>query len=238
MDRRAWRAVVHVCVLNCFSHVRLFATPWTVACQPPQSIGFQRIRHDWSDWVCMLECIKALWIDRASFLPLLPGLASWGLNKLSDAAASALFFFYFIFLASAFLSPLLSLWMLLGMQTLPLPLHTESCLYPFHTLWGHFSSSCWDSYKGPTRHMPLLFHHPSWLGSESLQPPLSSPLGVARDHVICMPGRGTADHSLTQAVGSGQPRGLPVPPVLKTLSPELGPHLKVEPRGRGLSTPC
>ena len=25
-----------LCVLSCFCHVRLFATPWTVACQAPQ----------------------------------------------------------------------------------------------------------------------------------------------------------------------------------------------------------
>ena len=25
----------HACVLSCFSHVQLFATPWTVSCQPP-----------------------------------------------------------------------------------------------------------------------------------------------------------------------------------------------------------
>ena len=31
-----------VCVLSCFCHVRLFATPWTVACQAPLSMGFSR----------------------------------------------------------------------------------------------------------------------------------------------------------------------------------------------------
>ena len=30
------------CVLNCFSHVWLFATLWTVACQVPLSMGFYR----------------------------------------------------------------------------------------------------------------------------------------------------------------------------------------------------
>ena len=30
------------CMLSCFSHVRLFATPWTVACQAPLSMGFSR----------------------------------------------------------------------------------------------------------------------------------------------------------------------------------------------------
>ena len=29
-------------MLSCYSRVRLFATPWTVACQDPLSIGFSR----------------------------------------------------------------------------------------------------------------------------------------------------------------------------------------------------
>ena len=37
----------HVCVLSCFSHVRLFETPWTVACQAPLPIGFSK-QEDWS----------------------------------------------------------------------------------------------------------------------------------------------------------------------------------------------
>ena len=36
-----------VCVLSCFSHVRLFATLGTVACQAPLSIGFSRQEY-WS----------------------------------------------------------------------------------------------------------------------------------------------------------------------------------------------
>ena len=32
--------VMRVCVLSRFSHVRLFVTPWTVACQAPLSVGF------------------------------------------------------------------------------------------------------------------------------------------------------------------------------------------------------
>ena len=32
----------YACMLSCFSHVRLFATPWTVACQAPLSMGFSR----------------------------------------------------------------------------------------------------------------------------------------------------------------------------------------------------
>ena len=36
------------CVLSCFSHVQFFATPWTVACQAPLSIGFSRQEY-WSE---------------------------------------------------------------------------------------------------------------------------------------------------------------------------------------------
>ena len=36
-----------LCVLSCFSRVRLFATPWTKACQAPLFMGFSRQQH-WS----------------------------------------------------------------------------------------------------------------------------------------------------------------------------------------------
>ena len=48
------------CMLNHFSHVRLFATPWTVACQPPLSMWFSRQEY----WSGLL------------FPP--PGILSWG----------------------------------------------------------------------------------------------------------------------------------------------------------------
>ena len=35
------------CMLSCFSHVRLFVTPWTVAHQTPLSMGFSRAEY-WS----------------------------------------------------------------------------------------------------------------------------------------------------------------------------------------------
>ena len=38
---------VCVCVLSHFSHVRLFATPWTVACQVPGSMEFSKKEY-WS----------------------------------------------------------------------------------------------------------------------------------------------------------------------------------------------
>ena len=36
---------------NCFSHVCLFMTPWTVAFQAPLSMGFSRQEY-WSGWPC------------------------------------------------------------------------------------------------------------------------------------------------------------------------------------------
>ena len=42
---------MRVCMLSCFSHVRLFATPWTVALQAPLSMGFSR-QEDWSGLPC------------------------------------------------------------------------------------------------------------------------------------------------------------------------------------------
>ena len=41
---------VCVCVLSCFSCVRLFATLWTVACQAPLSMGFSRQRESSECW--------------------------------------------------------------------------------------------------------------------------------------------------------------------------------------------
>ena len=38
----------HECVLDCFTHVWLFTTPWTVACQSPLSMGFSRQYEYWS----------------------------------------------------------------------------------------------------------------------------------------------------------------------------------------------
>ena len=38
-------------MLTCFSHVRLFATLWTIALQAPLSVGFSRQEH-WSRLPC------------------------------------------------------------------------------------------------------------------------------------------------------------------------------------------
>ena len=42
---------VCACMLNCFSHVLLFATLWTVAHQAPLSMGFSRQEH-WNGLPC------------------------------------------------------------------------------------------------------------------------------------------------------------------------------------------
>ena len=39
------------CLLSCFSHVQLFVTLWSVACQAPLSMGFSRQEH-WSGLPC------------------------------------------------------------------------------------------------------------------------------------------------------------------------------------------
>ena len=45
---------VCVCVLNCFSSIWLFVTPWTIARQAPLSMGFSRQKY-WSGLGIFLE---------------------------------------------------------------------------------------------------------------------------------------------------------------------------------------
>ena len=40
-----------MCMLSHFSRVHLFATPWTVACQAPLSMGFSR-QEPWNGLPC------------------------------------------------------------------------------------------------------------------------------------------------------------------------------------------
>ena len=44
-------------VLSCFSHIPLFVTLWTAACQAPLSIGFSRKEY-WVGWHCLLQRLK------------------------------------------------------------------------------------------------------------------------------------------------------------------------------------
>ena len=46
-----------VCMLNCFSHVQLIATPWTIAHQASLSMGFSR-QENWSGLPFPLPGIK------------------------------------------------------------------------------------------------------------------------------------------------------------------------------------
>ena len=45
--------LVSACVLSHFSRVELFATPWTIAGQPPLSMGFSKQEY-WSELPCTL----------------------------------------------------------------------------------------------------------------------------------------------------------------------------------------
>ena len=54
MNTTRFSALTYVCVCVCaclLSHVRLFATPWTVAHQAPLSMGFSRQEY-WSGLPC------------------------------------------------------------------------------------------------------------------------------------------------------------------------------------------
>ena len=43
---------IGVCVLSCFSHIQLLATPWTAACQTSLSMEFSRQEY-WSGLPCL-----------------------------------------------------------------------------------------------------------------------------------------------------------------------------------------
>ena len=49
--QRMWPACARACVLSHFSHVQLFETLWTVACQAPLSMRFSRQEY-WSGLPC------------------------------------------------------------------------------------------------------------------------------------------------------------------------------------------
>ena len=52
LNAEKWlRREILCCVLSRFSHVQLCATPWTVACQAPLSVGFSRHEY-WSGLPC------------------------------------------------------------------------------------------------------------------------------------------------------------------------------------------
>jgi len=63
------------CVLSCFSHIQLFASLWTVACQVPLSTGFSRQEY-WSELpFSPLGDLPNPWIESRSLMFL--ALADW-----------------------------------------------------------------------------------------------------------------------------------------------------------------
>ena len=67
-------------VLSCLSHVRLFSTLWTVACQAPLSMGFSRQEY-WSELHVLLQGIFLI----HGLNPSLLGLLYWQVGSLPPA---------------------------------------------------------------------------------------------------------------------------------------------------------
>ena len=75
------KACVRAYMLSHFSHIQLFATPWTVAHQAPLSMGFSRPEY-WSGLPCLspgdlpnpgIESTSlCLWHQQVGFIPLAP----------------------------------------------------------------------------------------------------------------------------------------------------------------------
>ena len=86
------------CVLSRFSHVWLFAVPWTVACQVPLYAGFSRQEY-WSGLPCALQgifptqrsnqCLLCLLHWQMDSLPLAPAESS------STCIDSSIWFFIY-----------------------------------------------------------------------------------------------------------------------------------------------
>ena len=127
-----------MCVLSCFSRVRLFVTPWTVAHQAPLSMGFSRQKY-WSG-LSLIGCSIYL-------------IYFWSLYWICYNIASVLWGFFFGPEACGILAPQP------GIQPTPMPpvlerkvlttgppgkslnlLHLCFCIYSF--LFGCARSSC------------------------------------------------------------------------------------------------
>ena len=63
-----------VCVLNHFSHVQLFATPWTVAHQAPLCVGFSRQDY-WSGLIAMPSSTGSSQLKDRTHILMSPALA-------------------------------------------------------------------------------------------------------------------------------------------------------------------
>ena len=72
------------------SHVRLFVTPWTVACQAPLSMGFSRQEYEWGAIAFTLDSIlksrdnlptKVHVVKAMVFPVVMYGCVSWTIKK-------------------------------------------------------------------------------------------------------------------------------------------------------------
>ena len=80
-------------MLSCFIHVRLFATPWTVALQAPLSMGFSRHEY-WNG----LSCSSPRIFPTQGSNPRLLSLLHWQVSSLPLTPPGKLFFFYVVHL--------------------------------------------------------------------------------------------------------------------------------------------
>ena len=74
------------CTLCVLSHVQIFATPWTLACQPPLSMGFSRQEY-WSGLHFLLQGIFPT--QRSNLHLLCPLHCRWSLYPLSHREGPA-----------------------------------------------------------------------------------------------------------------------------------------------------
>ena len=121
-----------ICMLSCFSPVRLFVILWTVASQAPLSMRFPR-REQWSEWAAMPSSRASPnpEIKPASFVS--PALASrFFITSTTWEAQDPLFFFFFFNLIISLLKCLLN---------------TESQILLISGPPSCMSGFCWDHLK-------------------------------------------------------------------------------------------
>ena len=87
-----WQQCARACVLSRFSHVQLLATPWTVACQAPLSMGFSRQEY-WRG----LPCPPPGDLPKSGIEPASPAASLWKVDSLllSQISLNSNFLFFF-----------------------------------------------------------------------------------------------------------------------------------------------
>ena len=92
-------------VLSCFSHVRCFATPWTIACQAPWPMGFSKQKH-WSGLPCPPPGVKVkppekveiqTWVWIMKHLPKNLWRVAWSSESLSLHLLAQLWGYFLVF---------------------------------------------------------------------------------------------------------------------------------------------